>query len=225
MGNKLRVDHIGGWPKMLRHEPERPHEGLQPDGSNDSDETDQPYDISWSKKRAFEQSGNVYFVFKVFLDFKARGLYPPPWVVDTIAESLSRHLRNPDPELFATQVGVMAVGSGSKDRYTEYTEYTVWWNRENTLSYIDILLKGFNLTLTAAAKAMIALAKLDISHKTLVNRYVESYGSPKSYMLLHRSYDPMHDPFRGKDVHRQEFISFFPRKVQKILREKSPEIT
>ena len=69
MSNKLKIDHIAGWPKMLDYVPDRPHRPsiFIGDGPDLTDESDIPYDINWDLGDVYKQTGNVYAVIEAFI--------------------------------------------------------------------------------------------------------------------------------------------------------------
>ena len=226
MGNQSDPNNIAGWPKMITQTPERPHadvwEIFGTDTPDESDESDEPFDISNSSESRYGQTDNVYHVLTAFVKFHSLGLYPPPWVIDEVAKVFRKHLDNPDPELFATQFGVIGKGSGANN---PYEEFTTGIERKAVTTEMVVLVNGFRISLSDAARAVIQRDGLDVTTKTLTNKFHERFGSPRPYMLKYRDYDPVHDPFMGIAENREGFISEFPRNVQKLLRQNMPDIT
>ena len=89
------LDNIGGWPKILDEEPERPYEIFSPEHDNPENE---PHDINFEACR-FGKPDNIYAAMNVFVRFHDLGLYPPKWVLDHLASKIKKHLVDPDPDL------------------------------------------------------------------------------------------------------------------------------
>lgn len=218
--------HIGGWPRLLSKLPARPN----PDGWNllgtdrpdESDETDVPFDVNHEDHFFYQTTQNIYAVLSVFVKFRKLELYPPPWAIKHLADVFERHLSNPDPDLLASQFGVSGKGSGAQN---PYQEFTVARDRDNVLTDMMILMTGFRISFSVAARAMIEKHELQITEKRLMNNFRERFGNPKKLMLKHREFDPIHDPFLDIDASRQSYLAEFPRSTLIYLKKKVPDIT
>jgi len=221
---------IGGWPKIINEEPQRPHSFFnEPDEINEpheifkesveSDETDQPYDINHSLHGIYLNTENTYAVMQVFVEFHALGLYPPKWALDHLAIRFQKHLTNPDPDLLTSQLGISGRGSGSTNPHDEYT-----WMRERrpVLDDMMILMGGFDISFTDAAKAIIEKHDLPISSKRLMNNFREYYRDPKPFLRKNRGSEPWNDPFLDHDETRRAYLDEFPRRTLRYITNKTP---
>ena len=163
-------DHIGGWPKILDEEPNRPYEILGPEHNNPENE---PHDINYDARRIFRNTENVYAVMEVFISFHERGLYPPKWSLDYLAEKFRKHMANPDPDLLASQLGASGRGSGAAN---PFDEYKIWNERWEAIGDMSVLVSGFEITLIDAARAIVEKRQLRISPKTLLNDFRDRFG-------------------------------------------------
>jgi len=129
MGDKIKMDHLGGWPKLLDEEPTRPHvdwfDRLGTDEADESDESDAPYDINHEYKIHRQNAANIYSIISVYVEFCERGLYPPRWAIEALAVRLKKHLDHPDSELLASQLGVTGKGSGAVRLQTNGTDVAI----------------------------------------------------------------------------------------------------
>jgi hypothetical protein len=208
------IEDIGGWPKIIEEDPSRPHEIWEK-----PDETDEPYDIAYLRESYYRNTGNVYFALTAFKEFHNLGLYPPKWVLDALAERFAKHLANPDPDLFSSQLGVSGRGSGATKPHDEF----LWWQeRISALEDMMILVGGFDITFTDAARAIIEKHDLPITEKTLMNSFRDIYGDPKPFLKKNR--DGKHqDPFFLEPVEgRKAYLSEFPRRTLRFINKKKP---
>lgn len=222
MHDKIQLDHIGGWPKILQEAPVPPHDIFSPE---EYDDTDIPHHIEISESRNFRESNNIYAAFTVISEFHKLQLYPPRWAIDRLVEGLDKHLANPDPEELARQMCVSGRTSGSANPYKEYCLYR---DRRVALGDIVVLTGYFGLSFTEAARAVVEKHNLGITAKRLMNMFREDYGDFRGAMIeLHR--DNTYDPFMllrecGVDPEK-EFIAKFPRRTQNIIKKKTPAKT
>lgn len=206
-------DNIAGWPKMINEEPDfRPHSP----GSDQSDETDYPHDINMKMKGIFADGENIYGALTAFIQFHELGLYPPKWVLDHLAAKFRRHCADPNPYLFAFQLGISGRGSGSTNPYQRF----VWWlTRYKALEDMLILVGSFDITLTDAARAIAAKRKLQIATKTLVNQFGETYGDTNKL-----TYKNIRWGWFLNEEERDKYLSGFPRHALKYIKDKNPQI-
>jgi len=205
-------DNIGGWPKIINEEPERPHDIF----ADESDETDEPHDINRSLESDYFNTENVYFVIKAFESFVSLGIYPPKWALEELARRFKKHMANPDPQLLASQLGVSARGSGSTNPHDEY----VWWQeRTNAIEDMMILMGGFEITFANAARAIIEKRNLEIAPKTLMNSFREFYGDPNLFHRKNREFDAF---FSEED--RDTFLKEFPHRTLRFIKDKKPRL-
>lgn len=213
------VKNIGGWPKIIEGDPSRPHDVLDEFG----DESDVPHDINYRAQNIYLNSKNIYVVLDTFLKFYDLGLYPPKWVLDHLVDGFRKHVKNPDPELLSTQLGVSGKGSGSTNPHDEYR----WWvNREPMLEDMTVLLLGFDISLTEAARAVIAKYEPQISEKRIMAEFREHFGDKENWLRRNHP-EPYDDPFQF-DVENfpKEFLSEFPRKIAaRIIKKRTPTKT
>ena len=222
----IKVEHIGGWPKFLSKLPKRQHpvawDQLGTDRADQSDETDGPFDINLKSYFYFMQTQNIYGVLTAFVKFQKLGLYPPPWVIEHLANVFKRHLANPDPDLLAFQLGISGEGSGAQN---PYHEFTVTRERNNVLTEMMLLMSAFRVSFSVAAKAMIEKYGLGISAKRLMNNFRDEFGDPKQWMLKHHEFPPIKNPLLDTDEKRRAYLAKFPRDTLIYLKKKTPDIT
>lgn len=205
-------DNIGGWPKIINEEPERPHDIF----ADESNETDEPHDINRSLESDYFNTENVYFVIKAFESFVSLGIYPPKWALEELARRFKKHMANPDPQLLASQLGVSARGSGSTNPHDEYK----WWvERFEVIGDMSILVSGFDISLIDAARAMVEKRQLSISPKTLLNDFRYFFGDTQRIRYKNRDWGPFFDE-EGRDG----YISEFPRRALRFIKDKKPRI-
>ena len=203
---------IGGWPKIINKEPDRPHDIFD----DESDETDEPNDINYQKHAIYMRTENIYAVMEAFVEFHALGLYPPKWVLDHLASKINKHLAAPDPDLLASQLGVSGRGSGSTNPYDEY----VWWQeRSDVIGDLAILMGGFEITFVNAARAIIEKRNLEIASKTLMNSFRELYGDPNLFHRKNREFDAF---FSEED--RDTYLKEFPHRTLRFIKDKKPRL-
>ena len=207
----IEIDDIGGWPKIIKEEPSRPHHIWEK-----PDETDKPDDINYEKKNYYRNTDNVYFPLTAFKEFHDLGLYPPKWVLDALAERFAKHLANPDPDLFSSQLGISGRGSGSTNPYDEYK----WWvERNEAIGDMSVLVSGFEISLIDAARAMVEKRQLKISPKTLLNHFRYFFGDTQRIRYKNRDWGPFPD-----EESRDGYISEFPRRALRFIKDKKPRI-
>ncbi len=201
---------IGGWPKIIDADPSRPHELWE------GDESDEPHDISFHSQSGYELTGSIYFVFEVFKRFHSLDLYPPRWALNALVEKIEKHLKNPDPDMFASQFAVTARGSGSQSPYESY----MWRvERLEVLGDMSVLFGGFDISLIDAAKAMIEKRNLLITPKRLVNEFRDIFVDTKRLKYKNLDIVPFFDE-EGTDT----YISEFPRRALRFIKDKKPRL-
>lgn len=211
-GSVSDSDNIGGWPKIIDEEPDRPHDFI----SHESDESDEPHDINHDMHNIYMNTENMYAAMEAFVRFHALGLYPPKWVLDHLAGKFKKHLADPDPDLLASQLAVSGRGSGSTNPYAEYK----WWvERFDVIGDMSILVSGFDISLIDAARAMVEKRQLSISPKTLLNDFRYFFGDTQRIRYKNRDWGPFFDE-EGRDG----YISEFPRRALRFIKDKKPQI-
>ena len=207
------TDNIGGWPKIIHDEPNRPHDIFD----EKSDETDEPNDTNYDMYHIYMNTENMYAAMEVFVRFHSLGLYPPKWALDHVTSKFKKHLGDPDPDLLASQLGISGRGSGSTNPYDEYK----WWiERFDAISEMAILVSGFDITLTDAANAIITKRSMPITPKRLVNEFRGVFGDTKRMKYKNRrNFSPFFD-----EESRDKFLSDFPRKALKFIKDKKPRL-
>jgi len=174
MDEQIKIDHVGGWPKILLENPERPHDLL---GFEEFDDSDVPHDIELAEARSFRETKYIYSAFTVITEFHKLQLYPPKWALDRLVEGLNKHLANPDPEEFARQMSVSGRTSGAMN---PHKEYCIDRDRDVALADVVILAGYFGLSFTDAARAAVEKHELGITTKRLMNMLAISIGTPRN---------------------------------------------
>jgi len=213
------IEAIGGWPKIISTEPGRPHELF---GERHDDPENEPHDINFDASKKFGNTENVYAVMEIFISFHERGLYPPKWSLDYLAERFQKHMTDPDPDLLASQLGVTGLGSGSLNPHDEY----MW--REKRLPALEemaILLGGFDISVIDAARFAIEKNRLSITPKRLTEAFRETFGSPTLFLRKNRGNEPWNDPFFDDAENRRDFLSGFSTNTRRFLKSKLPDKT
>lgn len=209
---------IGGWPKILDEEPDRPHQII----TEPTDETDTPHDINFELKGVYSNVRNIYPVLDTFLQFYDLGLYPPKWVLDHLASIFRKHMKDPDPGLLATQFGVTSRGSGTNNPFHEYRSHV---DQFAMLTDMSILLRGFDVNMTEAAKAVKAKYKLKIGEKRITAIFRNSFGGRQLWRV--GASGTVDDPFMFEPVTGpKEFLATFPRTVaNRLIKKRMPPKT
>ena len=104
MSDQIKIEHLGGWPRILKEAPVRPHDYMDPESH---DESDEPHNIELRLLGKFSDAKNIYAVFSAFIEFHKLGLYPPRWALDHMVACLQKHMNDPQPELFTSRMGVV----------------------------------------------------------------------------------------------------------------------
>ena len=206
------LDNIGGWPKIINEEPDRPHDFI----SDESDETDKPHDLNHDMHNIYINTESMYAAMEVFVKFHALGLYPPKWVLNHVASKFKKHLADPDPDLLASQLGVSGRGSGSTN---PYDEYRWWFERFEAVRDMSILVSGFDISLTSAAKAIVEKRKLPITAKRLVTEFRDFFGDTGRLKYKNRDFGPFFD-----EDSRDGYIAEFPREALRFIKDKKPPL-
>lgn len=201
---------IGGWPKIIGADPDRPHEIWE------KTELNEPHDISSKCQEGYQNSGSIYFVFEVLKEFHQLDLYPPRWALDALVEKIKNHLSDPDPELFSGQFAVTARGSGSESPYESYRWYV---DRFEALIEMSILTRGFDISLNKAAKAIIEKRNMTITPKRLVNEFRDLFSDTQRQMYKNVDFGPFFD-----EESRDAFIAEFPHSALRFIEDKKPQV-
>lgn len=201
---------IGGWPKIIGADPDRPHEIFE------DTELDEPHDISSKCQQGYKNTGSIYFVFEVLKEFHQLDLYPPRWALDALVEKITNHLSDPDPELFSGQFAVTARGSGSESPYESYRWYV---DRLEALTEMMILVRGFDISLNRAGKAIIEKRNLTITSKRLGNEFRDYFGDTQPHMYRNLDFGPFPD-----EESRDAFIAEFPHSALRFIKDKKPRV-
>ena len=207
------IEAIGGWPKIISTEPDRPHELF---GERHDDRENEPHDINFDACKKFGNTENVYAVMEIFISFHERGLYPPKWSLDYLAEKFRKHMANPDPDLLAWQLGASGRGSGAAN---PFDEYKIWNERGEAIGDMSVLVSGFEITLIDAARAIVEKRQLRISPKTLLNDFRDRFGDTQRIRYKNRDWGPFPD-----EESRDGYISEFPRRTLRFIKDKKPRI-
>ena len=210
MTNEYDEGGWSGWPKMIGGDPPRP------DGIWTKTELNEPHDLSTNCQDGYQRTGSTYFVFEVFKFFHKVGLYPPRWALDAIVEKIECHLGNPDPELLSLQFGVTSLGSGSQSPLESYKWHT---ERLEALTEMMILLRGFDISLNKAAKAIIEKRNITITPKRLVNEFRDNFGDTRLHMYKNLDFGPFLD-----EESRDAFISQFPNSALRFVKDRRPRV-
>ena len=204
----------------MEQEPKRP---TYPDGDGwellDEDAYPEqiPHTLDVCAQNNFSNTDNIYFIFDIYLKFLELELYPPRWALEILAERFRKHISNPDPELFASQIGVSGRTSGATNPYKQFADRD---ERMGVLTDIILVLMGFNVTFSDAARAVLAKYDLPITHKRLMAMFREEFGGHEKFLARNRpnSWD---DPFLlDLENGPEKFLSTFPRSVGIKLRKK-----
>jgi len=178
------------------------------------DQEPKPEHLQYVEKAKFEDFGNIYAPISILVRFYDLGLYPPKWALAALVERFRDHLANPDPELFARQMGIVGKTSGARNPYDEYQSLF-----RGDFPYVDlaILLSAFEITRTLAAEAVLARYGLQISVKRFLAKYREHYAASQLEWL-----EKPHPRTPAEQESIAEFLAEFPeyyqRKIRKALR-------
>lgn len=210
----VKLDDIGGWPKVLVEEPDWVHDVLGPEHDHPDN---QPCHIIHEHRHSTDTI-NIYAVMNIFVEFMNLGLYPPKWNLDVLAAGFKKNLSDPAPEMLAFQMGVTARGSGATSPWQEWK----WWKeREPALVDMICLLAGFDISFTESARAVIEKHELPITEKRLMADFRKSYGDYQKFMR--KNMEPIMSPFLlDPENGPKEFLSEFPARTARRIARKAP---
>ena len=219
MSDQIKIEHLGGWPRILKEAPVRPHDYMDPESH---DESDEPHNIELRLLRKFSDAKNIYAVFSAFIEFHKLGLYPPRWALDHMVACLQKHMNDPQPELFTSRMGVVGPTSGATSPYERF----MWHDGQGrALVEMGVLRMAFDISLMDAARAVIEKFDLDVTEKRLTNKFRADGREMKealSYIKAQGNFNPLQCFWPPTEKTRDQFIDSFPRRAQNIIRKNMP---
>lgn len=169
-------------------------------------------------------SGNMPALLDAFVIMVESEVAPGRWILEPLADAFDKVLEDRDPELVATRLGLQGPGSGSSSPLKEYVRQLEGAQINRDMS---TLIEEFDVSQMNAANAVIEKYELELSPKTLVNRYAPR---PKFPELVRKALDKHLDlvnrpPVWLSDDAPHEFLRSFPPSAQKYLKLKRPPKT
>ena len=175
--------------------------------------TDSQFERYFELRNHYKDTGNSFWLLETFVWFISQRIAPPSWVLVSLGRRFQKHLKDPDIEKLANQLGVQARGSGSTSPYDAYLRQK---GNEPALYDMMILTACFEVSKTDAARATVAKHNLSISPKRLCNLFNEQdafFDPTDSFVAALRE---------GVRQVQQRYTKTFPPNYRKLFRKRRP---